>query len=144
MPVKCSARSPRSRASISPLPSSATSALPTTPCGPWKTASSANCPHSTDIAGIDGEAPRPADPLERLDGPLAELTRRELDVLRYLVRGESNSRIAEELYVSPGTVKTHVKNGPRKLTRRLIAHEAVAGVEQLRNPAMDLRKLSRG
>ncbi|KAA9164466.1 GAF domain-containing protein [Amycolatopsis acidicola] len=66
-------------------------------------------------AGIVEEAPRPPDPLERLDGPLAELTRRELDVLRYLVRGESNSRIAEELYVSPGTVKTHVKNVLRKL-----------------------------
>ena len=66
--------------------------------------------------GITGaERPRQADPLERLDGPLAELTRRELDVLRHLVRGESNSRIAEALYVSPGTVKTHVKNLLRKL-----------------------------
>ena len=67
-------------------------------------------------AGVTETArPRQADPLERLDGPFAELTRRELDVLRHLVRGERNSQIAEELYVSPGTVKTHVKNVLRKL-----------------------------
>ncbi|HVV07941.1 LuxR C-terminal-related transcriptional regulator [Amycolatopsis sp.] len=61
------------------------------------------------------EPPRRADPLEQLEGPFAELTRRELDVLRHLVRGESNSQIAAELFVSPGTVKTHVKNVLRKL-----------------------------
>jgi DNA-binding CsgD family transcriptional regulator len=62
------------------------------------------------------EAPvRAADPLARLDGPFADLTRRELDVLRHLVRGRTNSEIAAELYVSPGTVKTHVKNVLRKL-----------------------------
>jgi DNA-binding CsgD family transcriptional regulator len=58
---------------------------------------------------------RAADPLARLDGPLADLTRRELDVLRHLVRGRTNTEIAAELYVSPGTVKTHVKNVLRKL-----------------------------
>lgn len=63
----------------------------------------------------EAERPRQADPLERVDGPLAQLTRRELDVLRHLVRGESNSQIAEELFVSLGTVKTHVKNVLRKL-----------------------------
>lgn len=57
----------------------------------------------------------PADPLSRLEGPLAELTRRELDVLRLLVRGRTNTEIAAELFVSPGTVKTHVKHVLRKL-----------------------------
>ncbi|GAB2961558.1 LuxR C-terminal-related transcriptional regulator [Amycolatopsis acidiphila] len=61
------------------------------------------------------EPPRQADPLGRYEGPFAELTRRELDVLRHLVLGESNSQIAAALFVAPGTVKTHVKNVLRKL-----------------------------
>ncbi|ROS32098.1 helix-turn-helix transcriptional regulator [Amycolatopsis thermoflava] len=61
------------------------------------------------------QRPRPVDPLEKYEGPFAELTRRELDVLRHLVLGESNSQIAAALFVSPGTVKTHVKNVLRKL-----------------------------
>ena len=43
------------------------------------------------------------------------LTHRELDVLRLMVRGETNPRIAKELVVSEGTVKFHVKNILRKL-----------------------------
>ena len=43
------------------------------------------------------------------------LTRRELEVLRLMVRGDSNSGIAKELVVSEGTVKFHVKNILRKL-----------------------------
>jgi DNA-binding CsgD family transcriptional regulator len=43
------------------------------------------------------------------------LTRRELDVLELMVRGETNAGIARELVVSEGTVKFHVKNILRKL-----------------------------
>ena len=43
------------------------------------------------------------------------LTRRELEVLKLMVRGETNARIARELVVSEGTVKFHVKNVLRKL-----------------------------
>ena len=39
---------------------------------------------------------------------LAELTPRELEVLRLLARGMSNSDIAQELIVGDATVKTHV------------------------------------
>jgi DNA-binding CsgD family transcriptional regulator len=43
------------------------------------------------------------------------LTRRELDVLELMVRGETNAGIARELVVSEGTVKFHVKNILRKM-----------------------------
>ena len=45
---------------------------------------------------------------ERMTGP--ELTNRELDVLRLLMAGMSNKQIAAALFISEGTVKTHVNN----------------------------------
>jgi DNA-binding NarL/FixJ family response regulator len=42
--------------------------------------------------------------------PRSELTDRERDVLRLLVRGRRNREIADELGISEGTVKTHVGN----------------------------------
>ena len=47
--------------------------------------------------------------------PAAELTERELDVLRLLARGMANKAIALELHVSEKTVKTHVSNILAKL-----------------------------
>ncbi|MBA3821251.1 MAG: GAF domain-containing protein [Deltaproteobacteria bacterium] len=43
------------------------------------------------------------------------LTRRELDVLRLMVQGDTNGAIARALVISEGTVKFHVKNILRKL-----------------------------
>ncbi|WP_088893792.1 response regulator [Leptolyngbya ohadii] len=48
------------------------------------------------------DAPRPAAP------ELAMLTRREQQVLRLLAEGATNKQIAERLFISEGTVKTHV------------------------------------
>jgi NarL family two-component system response regulator LiaR len=47
--------------------------------------------------------------------PVAELTDRELEVLRLLARGLANKAIALELHVSEKTVKTHVSNILAKL-----------------------------
>ena len=44
------------------------------------------------------------------------LTERELDVLELIVGGYSNSKIGEKLYISLGTVKTHVRNILDKLS----------------------------
>jgi DNA-binding CsgD family transcriptional regulator len=69
-------------------------------------------------ADPDGPAGQPqAIPAGEPDGSrLADLlTRRELEVLRLMARGESNKAIATELVVSEGTVKFHVKNILRKL-----------------------------
>jgi DNA-binding CsgD family transcriptional regulator len=43
------------------------------------------------------------------------LTRRELEIIRYLASGETNARIASRLVLSEDTVKTHVKHILRKL-----------------------------
>ena len=43
------------------------------------------------------------------------LTERELEVLQLIVEGCSNAVIAEKLYITVGTVKTHVRNILNKL-----------------------------
>lgn len=46
---------------------------------------------------------------------LAILTRREVEVLRLMAAGRTNQQIADELVISAGTVKSHVKRVLRKL-----------------------------
>jgi DNA-binding NarL/FixJ family response regulator len=46
---------------------------------------------------------------------LAELTERELEVLRLVAEGHTNQEIAAVLIISPTTVKTHVQNILQKL-----------------------------
>jgi DNA-binding NarL/FixJ family response regulator len=57
--------------------------------------------------------PRPAPPKE-----VAELTTREHEVLRLIALGRSNAEIGQELYISEGTVKTHVTHLLQKLNLR--------------------------
>jgi DNA-binding NarL/FixJ family response regulator len=49
---------------------------------------------------------------------LDELSPRELEVLGLIARGSNNREIAETLYLSPLTVKTHVSRILRKLRAR--------------------------
>jgi DNA-binding NarL/FixJ family response regulator len=56
-----------------------------------------------------------ARPSGQLPKQFAELTEREIDVLREVVRGQSNAEIAERLYISETTVKTHVNHILTKL-----------------------------
>lgn len=46
---------------------------------------------------------------------MAMLTRREIEVLRLMAAGRTNQQIADELVISAGTVKSHVKRVLRKL-----------------------------
>jgi DNA-binding CsgD family transcriptional regulator len=52
------------------------------------------------------------------------LTPKELEILAQLAQGASNKRIAEVLYVTPATVKTHLAHIYAKLGARG-RHEAV-------------------
>jgi DNA-binding NarL/FixJ family response regulator len=49
------------------------------------------------------------------DGPLAQLSARELDVLRLMAEGLTNSGIASRLFLSARTVEAHVGNLMTKL-----------------------------
>ncbi len=66
-------------------------------------------------------------PTQRLLEPLSG---RELEVLQLVAAGKSNRRIASELFVSVGTVKTHLNNVYRKLDARSRT-QAVARAREL-------------
>jgi DNA-binding NarL/FixJ family response regulator len=69
--------------------------------------------------------PRPTPP----EG-LEELTERELEVFRLIARGLSNGEIAQELFITDATVKTHITHVLQKLGLRdrvqavVVAHRA--------------------
>ena len=63
------------------------------------------------------------------DPRLAELTRRETDVLVALARGRSNREIARHLVLSEATVKTHVNRLLRKLGLSSRTQAVVFGYE---------------
>ncbi len=60
----------------------------------------------------------PDTPTARLGGPGGDLSEREVEVLRFIALGSTNSEIAEGLYVSVRTVETHRAHIQQKLNVR--------------------------
>jgi LuxR family maltose regulon positive regulatory protein len=77
------------------------------------------------LAALERDAPSPTPPPTELPEALSE---RELEVLQLIASGKSNRRIASELFVSVGTVKTHVNN----LYRKLDSHSRTQAVARAR------------
>ena len=69
------------------------------------------------------------------DDSLADLSERELDVLRLIARGMSNREIAEALTIAEGTVKSHVSNILSKLH---LAHRTQAALYALKRKLVPL------
>jgi DNA-binding CsgD family transcriptional regulator len=64
-------------------------------------------------------------------GPRSDrLSDKERTVFRELARGTSTEEIAGILMVSPHTVRTHVKNGMRKLDARTRAHAVAIALSE--------------
>ena len=53
--------------------------------------------------------------MTKTPGGGAQLTARELQVLRHVAKGQSNREIAEDLFISENTVKNHIRNLLEKL-----------------------------
>lgn len=71
----------------------------------------------------------PSEP-EEVALAFSDLTPREMEILCHLAGGQSNKVIGNELGISEGTVKLHVKSILRKLKMRSRVEAAVLAVEQ--------------
>jgi DNA-binding NarL/FixJ family response regulator len=65
---------------------------------------------------------------------LAELTKREIDVLKEIAKGKSNKEIAASLFITEKTVKTHVSNLLSKLE---LADRTQAALFAVKNNLVD-------
>lgn len=72
-------------------------------------------------------------PFERNNAAIETLgiSKRELEVLEYMARGQSNKEIARTLDISPNTIKTHVAHIFEKLDvdRRVLAIEKAKSLQ---------------
>lgn len=77
------------------------------------------------VAGISSRPPAP-EPVQQLVEPLSK---RELEILQFIGGGSSNREIANELFLSEGTVKNHVTNILGKMGVRDRTQAAIMGKE---------------
>ena len=78
------------------------------------------------VSEVPSETPSVSEPQPSLP---VDLTRREDEILKMLVKGKSNAVIAEELFVGPATVKTHVSNILMKLEVKDRIHAVIWAYE---------------
>ena len=61
---------------------------------------------------------------------ISVLTKREREVLELLARGQSGEQAAKELFLSPETIRVHVRNAMRKLEAHTRVHAVVIALQQ--------------
>lgn len=88
-----------------------------------------------ELATLEDQSPPPS---------LGSLSRREREVLSLVAAGARLQQIAEELTISPATVRTHIGNAHRKLGARNRAHTVALAMQQgmidaPRSPSSDTR-----
>jgi PAS domain S-box-containing protein len=71
--------------------------------------------------------------------PAAGLTPREREVIGLLARGATSREIADDLYISAETVRTHVRNAMQKTGTRTRAHLVAAAICRGLLPAISSR-----
>ena len=77
------------------------------------------------LAALERDIAASVAPTSQLPDPLSE---REMEVLQLVAAGKSNRRIAQELFVTAGTVKTHI----RSIYRKLDAHSRTQALVRAR------------
>ena len=78
---------------------------------------------------LDSDAVK-AEPIEL---ELAQLTHRELDVLNLICQGSTNREIAQQLYITEGTVKTHLTHIFNRLNLRNRSQLAIYAISAKQN-----------
>ena len=81
----------------------------------WVVVSPAMAPRFLSELGQTSDIGAASHPVEDLPAGETQLTPREMEILRLVARGMSNTELADTLLVSENTVKTHVKNILAKL-----------------------------
>lgn len=80
------------------------------------------------IAGAN-ERPSPVPTAARAEGAGGELSKREIQILRCLLAGQSNKAIARHLQITESTVKMHFKNVMRKINAQNRTQAAVWAIQ---------------
>ncbi|MFC5359968.1 LuxR C-terminal-related transcriptional regulator [Azospirillum himalayense] len=82
------------------------------------------------IANANSERPQP----ERAQPANNELSKREIQILRCLLAGQSNKAIARNLHITESTVKMHFKNVMRKINAQNRTQAAVWAIQNGLSP----------
>ena len=72
---------------------------------------------------------------------IRELSPREREILHLLAEGLTGAKIAQRLFLSPETVRTHVRNAMAKLEARTRVHAVVLALQQQMIPLDDVGDL---